>query len=49
MVQCSMEDTSHFKDEEYDSHRARETPLDLVVVVKILKADNERLMRAQAE
>jgi hypothetical protein len=48
VVQCSMEDASHFH-EEYDNKRARETPIDLVATVKSLKEDNERLMRAQVE
>jgi hypothetical protein len=48
-VQHSMEDTSHFRDEESDGRRARETPPDLVATVRSLKEDNERLMRAQAK
>jgi hypothetical protein len=48
-VQHSMEDTSHFRDEESDGWRARETPPDLVAIVRSLKEDNERLMRAQDE
>jgi hypothetical protein len=48
-VQCSMEDTSHLRDEESDGRRARETPPDLVATVRSLKEDNERLMRAQDE
>ena len=49
MVQCSMEDTSHLRDEESDSQRDRETPPDLVAIVRSLKVENERLMRAQDE
>jgi hypothetical protein len=41
-----MEDISHFKDEESDGQRARETPPNLVATVTSLKADNERLMRS---
>jgi hypothetical protein len=49
MVQYSMEDTSHFRDEESNDRRAKETPLDFVATVKSIKVENERLMRAQAE
>jgi len=49
MVQCSMEDTSHFRDEEYEGQRDRETPSDLVAIVRIMKEYNERLMRDQDE
>jgi hypothetical protein len=49
MVQHSMEDTSHFRDEESDGRRDRETPPYLVATVRSLKVDNERLMRAQDE
>jgi hypothetical protein len=49
MVQHNMEETSHFRDEEYDGRRARETPPDLVATIRSLKVDNERLMRDQAE
>jgi hypothetical protein len=48
-VQCNMEDTSHFRDEESDGQRDRETPPYLMATVRSLKEDNERLMRAQAE
>jgi hypothetical protein len=41
-----MEDTSHFRDEESDGWRDRETPPDLMAIVISLNADNERLMRA---
>jgi hypothetical protein len=49
MAKNIMEDTSHFQDEESNGKRARETPLDLVATIRILKANNERLMRSQAE
>jgi hypothetical protein len=49
MVQVNMEETSHFRDEESDGRRARETPPYLVATVRSLKEDNERLMRAHAE
>jgi hypothetical protein len=44
-----MEDTSQLRYQEYDSQRDRETPTYLVAIVRILKVDNERLMRAQDE
>jgi hypothetical protein len=47
MVQHSMEDTSYFRDEEFDGQRDRETPSDLMVIVRSMKEDNERLMTAQ--
>jgi hypothetical protein len=46
MVQCSMENRSHFIDEESDGQRDRETPPDLVTTIRSPKVDNERLMRA---
>jgi hypothetical protein len=49
MVQCSMDDTSHLRDEEYDGRRDRETPPNLMDIVRSLKADNERLIRAHDE
>jgi hypothetical protein len=49
MVQHSMDDTSHLRDEESDGQRDRETPPYLMDTVRSLKADNERLMRAQDE
>jgi hypothetical protein len=49
MVQHSMDDTSHLKDEESDGWRDRETPPYLMAIVISLNEDNERLMRAQAE
>jgi hypothetical protein len=48
-VQHSMKDTSHFRDENSNGRRARETPPNSVVTIRILKSDNERLMRAQAK
>jgi hypothetical protein len=39
-----MEDTSHFRDEESDGRRDRETPPDLMATVRSLKEDNERLI-----
>jgi hypothetical protein len=47
MVHHSMEDISHFRDEESDGIRARENPPNLVATVRSLKEDNERCMRAQ--
>jgi hypothetical protein len=48
-----MEETSHFKDEESDDWRARETPpyrvetiRSLRVEIQIYKADNENLIRS---
>jgi len=49
MVQHSMDDTSHLKDEESDSRRDRETPPYFMSIFISLNACNERLMRAQAE
>jgi len=49
MVQCSMDDTSHFIDEEFDGWRDKETPPDLVATIRSLKQENERLIRAQVE
>jgi hypothetical protein len=49
MVQHSMEETSHLRDEEFDGPRARETPLDLVATVKSYKEENERLMRSKPD
>ena len=49
MVQHSMEDTSHFRYEESNGRKARETPQYLVAIVRSLKVDNENLMRAQVE
>jgi hypothetical protein len=42
MVQHIMEDTSHFRDEEFDGQRGRKTPLDFVATIKIRKEVNER-------
>jgi hypothetical protein len=44
-----MEDTSHLRDEELDGWRARENPPDSVPIVRSMKEDNERIMRAQDE
>jgi hypothetical protein len=44
-----MEDTSHLRDDESNGRRDRETPSDLMANVRILKADNERLMRDHVE
>jgi len=44
-----MEYTLHLNDEESDGWRDRETPPDLMAIVRSLKADNESLMRDQAE
>jgi hypothetical protein len=48
-----MEETSHFRDEEYDDRRARETHPYLVEIVRsirielqIYKENNEKLIRA---
>jgi hypothetical protein len=41
-----MEDTSHFIDEESYGRTNRETPPYLMDTVRILKEDNERLMKA---
>jgi hypothetical protein len=41
-----MEYISDFIDEEYDGQRDRETFPYLVAIVRILKEDNKRLMRA---
>jgi len=49
MVQHSMEETSHFRDEESYGRRSRETPPDLVATSRSLKEENERLVRAQFE
>jgi hypothetical protein len=49
MVQHSMDDLMHLRDEESDGRRDRETPPDLMATVRSLKVDNERLMRAHAE
>jgi hypothetical protein len=40
-----MDDTLHFKDEKSDGWRDRQTPPDLMDIVRGLKADNERLIR----
>jgi hypothetical protein len=45
MVQCSMDYTSHLRDEESDGQRDREIPPNLMATVRIMKEDNERLMR----
>lgn len=47
MVQCNMEDTSHFRDEESDGQKDRETLPDLMTTVGILKTNNERIVRDQ--
>jgi hypothetical protein len=49
MVQHSMDDLSHLRDEESNGMRDRETPPDLMAIVRNLKADNGRLMRAHAK
>jgi hypothetical protein len=49
MVQHSMDDTSHLRDEESDAQRDRETPPYLMDTIKSMKEDNERIIRAQAE
>jgi hypothetical protein len=49
MVRHSMEETSHFRDEDSNGKRAKETLLDLVSTIRSLKEHNERLMRAHAE
>jgi len=46
MVQHSMENTSHFRDEKFYGRRERETPPNLMATVRSLKTDNERLMKA---
>jgi hypothetical protein len=46
MVQCNMEDTSHFRNEDSGGHRDNETPPYLMATVRSMKSDNERLMRA---
>jgi hypothetical protein len=38
MVHLSMEETSHFWDEEFDGKRARETPPDLVEIMRSPKS-----------
>jgi hypothetical protein len=44
MVQCSMDDISHLKDEDSDGRIYRETPPDLMATVRSLKEDIERIM-----
>jgi len=39
----------HLRDEESDGRRDRETPPNLMDIIRSLKEDNERLIRAQAE
>jgi hypothetical protein len=43
MVQQSMEDTSHFQDEESNGRRAKETPPDLVAMVRSLKSNSDEI------
>jgi hypothetical protein len=49
MVQHSMDDLLHLRDEESDGQRDRETPPNLMAMVRSLKEDNERLMRAHSK
>jgi hypothetical protein len=57
MLTChEVGDGSHNRDEESDERRAVETPLDLVEIVRSLraelqscKADNERLIKEQVK
>jgi hypothetical protein len=49
MVQHIMDDLSHLRDEESDGRRDRENIIYLMAIVRSLKVDNERLMRAHAE
>jgi len=44
-----MEETPHFRDEDSDGKRARETHTCLVETVRSLKEDNQRLMRVDAK
>jgi hypothetical protein len=46
MVKYRMDGTSHLRDEESDGWRDRETPAYLMVIIRSMKADNERLMRS---
>jgi hypothetical protein len=48
MLHHNMDDTSHLIDKECDGWRDKETPPDLMATVRILKANNERLMRSHA-
>ena len=49
MVQHIMDKTLYLRDEEFDGQRDRETPPYLMVIVRSLKEDNERLMRSHAK
>jgi len=48
MVQHNMDNLMCLRDDEFDSRRDRETPPVLMAVVRSLKEDNERLIRAHA-
>jgi hypothetical protein len=48
MVQHNMDDLSCLKDEESNGWRDSKTPQDFMSTVRILNADNERLMRGNS-